>query len=209
GDCRAQSQRGAGVQYTTKKASSQLPVWGSGFDDDGSSRRPLYHSSSPSRFFRAFGPPSIMLPKIRNTCLPVYIRSFLPEVVTDSRSTTKRPCRLTARLIQISSEANSDSANPPVASNAARVQNRKQPHASPVARNALTKIGCITFAYRGTSPSKLTAEPPPAAPRFIASIAARTTASLTNVSASTKISISPRAWRAPALRVAAIWRLFT
>ena len=58
-------------------------------------------------------------------------------------------------------------------------------------------------------PGNCTTQPPPTAPASSARSAARTTPALTCVSASTKTKRSPRAARAPALRVAAMWRCST
>ena len=106
---------------------------GSG-SDSGSGRRSPYQMSRPSRRRIDLPPVKASRAMVPRTSRPEYARSFRPDVVTDSRRTTNFPWRRSARLMAASSAPNMPSLNPPVARNASRVQNRKQPLARPAAR---------------------------------------------------------------------------
>ncbi len=86
---------------------------------------------------------------------------------------------------------------------------RKQPPVKRSRRNSQRKAGSVHLTQRGTGSSKRIAAPPPIAPPARARIRPATTSAPISVSASTKTNASPRAARAPALRVAAICRKAT
>jgi len=100
---------------------------------------------------------------------------------------------------------------PRAAGRAEGVARAEEEAAAREARDAIERhrTACRTPPQSGTRPPNRNAEPPPAAPSRSAHTAARIAASVTSVSASTKTSIAPVAARAPALRVAAIWRCST
>src|SRR6478672_3301995 len=173
------------------------------------SRRCPYQSASASRSRRMVRPCRAKRHSRRRWSRAPNVRSLRSEVRTDSRRITKRPSRASARLIATSSPAYQVSSKPPALSKAARVQKMKQPGAMPVRRNARLASAASARACAEVAPMKSTPAPPPTAPPCNACSAARRTVASMRVSASTNTSSGCVVARAPALRVAAIWRCST